>query len=270
MVQDDTNKRGEIKLTGTVAPDHTIQGGYLNNPRTTTNSSGALEPGHRSERAQHHQHAEPCPTTATTAACSKSNLLLEAQLSGRHNELIGGGTGYGPRDQFAVRRRPASAPSTTPRISTAIDAEQRNNRQITGQRDRFLEARRQPRDEGRLRVVPQPADRRRLAVADAVRVRSQFPDRRGRRSGPRRDRTADSGVYAGRVALDVLSGGHRRRANNDSNSLYLTDHWVIGSRLSADLGARYEHVSAESTGDIVSISNNRIVPRARRRLRRQR
>ena len=51
--------------------------------------------------------------------------------------------------------------------------------------------------------------------------------------------------------------------NNDSNSLYLADHWVIGSRLSADLGARYEHVSAESTGDIVSISNNRIVPRPR-------
>ena len=49
--------------------------------------------------------------------------------------------------------------------------------------------------------------------------------------------------------------------NNDSNSLYLTDHWVISSRVSADLGARYEHVNAESTGDLVSISNNRIVPR---------
>ena len=34
-IQDDKNKRGEIKLTGTVAQNHTIQGGYLNNPRTT-------------------------------------------------------------------------------------------------------------------------------------------------------------------------------------------------------------------------------------------
>ena len=54
--------------------------------------------------------------------------------------------------------------------------------------------------------------------------------------------------------------------NNDSNSLYLTDHWVISSRVSADLGARYEHVNAESTGGLVSINNNRIVPRARGRL----
>ena len=50
--------------------------------------------------------------------------------------------------------------------------------------------------------------------------------------------------------------------NNDSNSLYLTDHWVISSRVSADVGARFEHVNAESTGDLVSISNNRVVPRA--------
>src|SRR5262249_7733283 len=36
----DTNKRGEIKVTGTVQPAHTIQGGYLANPRTRTNNSG--------------------------------------------------------------------------------------------------------------------------------------------------------------------------------------------------------------------------------------
>ena len=36
----DTNKRGEIKITGTVAPNHTIQGGYLTDPRTRTNNSG--------------------------------------------------------------------------------------------------------------------------------------------------------------------------------------------------------------------------------------
>ena len=36
----DTNKRGEIKMTGTVAQGHTIQSGYLNSPRTRTNNSG--------------------------------------------------------------------------------------------------------------------------------------------------------------------------------------------------------------------------------------
>ncbi len=49
--------------------------------------------------------------------------------------------------------------------------------------------------------------------------------------------------------------------NVDNNSLYVQDHWAINGRWSADLGARYEHVTASSTGGIVSIDSNRIVPR---------
>ena len=40
--QTTSNKRGEIKLTGAVVPNHVVQGGYLNNSTTTTNGSGAL------------------------------------------------------------------------------------------------------------------------------------------------------------------------------------------------------------------------------------
>src|SRR5262249_45110218 len=36
----DDNKRGEVKITGSPAPGHTIQGGYLADPRTRTNNSG--------------------------------------------------------------------------------------------------------------------------------------------------------------------------------------------------------------------------------------
>ena len=36
------NKRGELKLTGTVAPGHTIQGGYLNNPTNADQQLGAF------------------------------------------------------------------------------------------------------------------------------------------------------------------------------------------------------------------------------------
>jgi hypothetical protein len=49
--------------------------------------------------------------------------------------------------------------------------------------------------------------------------------------------------------------------NVDTNSLYVQDHWAITSRWSADLGARFEHVKAESTGGILGVKNNRIVPR---------
>jgi hypothetical protein len=49
--------------------------------------------------------------------------------------------------------------------------------------------------------------------------------------------------------------------NIDNNSLFVQDHWVVNNRLSADLGARFEHVKALSTGDIESINASRIVPR---------
>ena len=43
VLQDDKNKRGEIKLTGTFATNHTIQGGYLNNAREVSNTSGIFD-----------------------------------------------------------------------------------------------------------------------------------------------------------------------------------------------------------------------------------
>src|SRR5205823_2019103 len=42
VIQNDRNKRGEVKLTATVAQNQTIQGGYLNNARTVTNTSGLI------------------------------------------------------------------------------------------------------------------------------------------------------------------------------------------------------------------------------------
>jgi hypothetical protein len=49
--------------------------------------------------------------------------------------------------------------------------------------------------------------------------------------------------------------------NIDTQSLYVQDRWAINGRWSADLGARFERVKALSTGNIVSVSTNRILPR---------
>src|SRR5687768_5590026 len=54
LLSNDLNQRGEIKLTGTVRPNHTIQGGYLNNYRERTNNSGlqsfVIEPASEVDR----------------------------------------------------------------------------------------------------------------------------------------------------------------------------------------------------------------------------
>ena len=64
----DSNKRGEIKITGTVVNNHTLQGGFLNDPRKRTNNSGLQSVHHRS--AQRGRSGEP-------------ELVLLRQLQGR-------------------------------------------------------------------------------------------------------------------------------------------------------------------------------------------
>ena len=67
----DTNKRGEIKITGTVVNNHTLQGGYLNDPRKRTNNSGLQSLHHRSA-----QRGRP----------GESELVLLRELPGRAGE----------------------------------------------------------------------------------------------------------------------------------------------------------------------------------------
>jgi hypothetical protein len=61
--------------------------------------------------------------------------------------------------------------------------------------------------------------------------------------------------------LDYYPAVRGAALNVDNNSAYVQDHWTIGDRLSADIGARYEHVKAASTGEIISVDTSRVVPR---------
>ena len=49
--------------------------------------------------------------------------------------------------------------------------------------------------------------------------------------------------------------------DTDNHSVFVQDHWTINDKWSADLGARFEKVTAISTGDITSVDAPRIVPR---------
>ena len=65
----------------------------------------------------------------------------------------------------------------------------------------------------------------------------------------------------GESFLDFYPAIKGATLNVNNNSFYVQDHWAMNGRWSADLGARYENVRAISTGDVVSVSTNRIVPR---------
>jgi YidC/Oxa1 family membrane protein insertase len=67
-----------------------------------------------------------------------------------------------------------------------------------------IEKGRHARSEGRRRVLREHRHWRQLAVIDRLRVRDGLPDER-RASGPRRDRLADSGVYAGQQRVGSVA-----------------------------------------------------------------
>ncbi len=253
------NKRGEIKLTGALVPNHVVQGGYLNNSTTTTNGSGALS-----------FLIDPYSLDVVTVPNSSfftnyrgvrgNHLLFQAQYSERRWMTGGGGTSTNLVESpfFAATLGPYvfNAP-----YFDATDQETRNNRQLTGSATSYWNR------------------------AGSHELKTGYEWFRSQRGGGG-SQSSTSYVFGSDFALDEGSRplldatGHlvptfvpgvsgvdfipaTRGAvlNVDTNSFYVQDHWVINSRWSADLGARYEHVKAESTGDIVGVNNHRIVPR---------
>jgi hypothetical protein len=257
--QTTSNKRGEIKVTGAPVPNHVLQGGYLNNSTTTTNGSGALS-----------FLVDPQSLDVVSLPNSSSfmnyrgvrgsHLLLQAQYSQREWMTGGGGTSTNIVDSpfFAATLGPYvfNAP-----YFDASDQEMRNNRQLTGSATSYWDK------------------------AGSHELKTGYEWFRSQRGGGG-SQSPTSYVFSSDFALDAadrplldatgrlvptfvpgVSGVDFIPAtrgavlNVDTNSFYVQDHWVINNRWSADLGMRYEHVKAESTGGIVGVNNHRIVPR---------
>jgi hypothetical protein len=257
--QNNTNKRGEIKLTGAVVPNHIVQGGYMSNSTTTKNGSGALsflvDP--------HSLDVVSVPNWSAFTnyrGARGQHLLVEAQYSERRWMTGGGGTSTDIVDSpfFAATLGPYVF--NAPYFDSA-DQETRNNRQLTGS-------------------VTSSWNK-----AGSHALKSGYEWFRSQRGGGG-SQSSTSYVFDSDFAIDandrpLLDSNGRlvptfvpgvsgvefipatRGAvmNVDTSSVYVQDHWVIGSRWSADLGARYEHVNAESTGGLVGVNNDRIVPR---------
>jgi hypothetical protein len=258
VVQDDKNTRGELKLTGMVAPNHTIQGGFLNNPRTVTNGSGAIglviDPHSLSTISTPNRYFH-----GSYRGIIGTSRLLEAQVSGRRNELIGGGTGLDLVTDSPFVAPGFSAIYNAPYFDGA-DAEQRNNRQIAGSVTEFWNRGGSHETKGGYEWY------RSQRTGGGAQSPTQYvfeTDFLTAGGAPVLDATGRPiPVFAPGVSrLTYFPAVTGAVLNNDSQSLYIADHWVMGSHLSADFGARFEHVNVESTGGIVSIRNNRIVPR---------
>jgi hypothetical protein len=257
LTQADTNKRGEIKLTGALSPDQTIQGGFLGNHRTITNSSGfqsssgfpsfVIDPKSESDRDLPNWYY-----FTNYKGVLKNNLFAEAQYSQRH--IAFGQTG--PSGSNILDSPILNLAHTELYHAPYLDAsdpENRNNRQI---------------------AASVTTD---WTAAGRHETRGGYEWFRSQRTGGNSQSPTDyvfssdyvldannspSPVFVPGVSfIDYFPAIKGAVLDVDSNSLYVQDHWTINGRWSADLGARFEHVTATSTGGIISIDNNRIVPR---------
>jgi hypothetical protein len=259
LISNDLNKRGEIKLTGTVATDHTLQGGYLNNPRTRTNNSGlqafVIDPNSEVDRSN------PNHYYFTNYRGVFGNMLVEAQYSQRKFKFADdGGTSTNILDSPFVALECLCVYNAP--YFDATDPENRNNRQLTGNVTTFWDGRgrhdtkvgyeffRSQRTGGNSQSSTSY-----VFNADFLRGPDERPavDAQGR---------IIPVFVPGESYLEFFPATRGAVMDVDNNSAFVQDHWVISDNLSADLGLRFEQVKVTSTGDITSINTSpRFVPR---------
>ena len=250
LISNDLNKRGEIKLTGTVRPNHTLQGGYLNNYRERTNNSGLqsfiIDPASEVDRTN------PNMYYFTNYRGVRGNTIWEAQYSQRKFKFADdGGTSTDIVDSPFISLTCACLYNAP--YFDATDPENRNNRQIGGNVTSFWSG----------------------AGRHETKIGYEFF--RSQRTGGN-SQSSTSYVFN---ADFVLQGGtpvphfvpgetyvenyiatRGATMNINNQSAYLQDNWTISDRLTANVGLRFEQVKVESTGEIVSVNTSpRIVPR---------
>ena len=256
----DRNRRGEIKITATVVNNHTVQGGYLNDPRKRTNNSGLqsflIDPHSEVDRENPNWYS-----FVNYRGVLGNGGLAEAQYSDRRFQFKGdGGT-----DTNLITGSPFFALScgcvyNAPYFD-ATDPESRDNKQFTTNITSFWDA------------------------GGRHETKYGYEFNRSHRTGGN-SQSPTSYVFnadfltdaAGKPALDstgrpipvfvpeesyleFFPATRGATMNTDNHSLFVQDHWTINDRWTADIGARFEQVNAVSTGDIKSVDAARIVPR---------
>jgi hypothetical protein len=246
----DTNKRGEIKLTGTVVENHTIQGGFLNNPRTRTNNSGLqsfiIDPKSEVDRSN------PNHYYYTNYRGIGGSTIWEGQYSQRKFKFADdGGTSTNINDSPFIALSCLCLYNAP--YFDATDPENRNNRQVTASATTFWNG------------------------AGRHDTKFGYEWFRSQRTGGN-SQSSTSYVFnadfelvnnspipvfvPGETYVENYIATRGATMNINNNSAFIQDKWAINDRLSADLGVRFEQVKVESTGNITSINTNpRFVPR---------
>jgi hypothetical protein len=260
----DRNRRGEVKVTGTVAAGHTVQASALGNPRTQTdqaNLSITIDRFALSDK-ERPNHLLGVRYTGVSSA----RLLLEAQYSHEQFQTDAGG---------GMSTAIADSPFLTPDFQQqynapyfdATDPDERNNRQLTGNASYFAGSHDVKAGYEWFR-------------SNKVGGNSQSSTGYVFFSDYLTEEIADP-VTGGTLVVPALDGEGRVQPlflpgdtfvtryvatrgaalDIDHHSAFVQDRWAIGRRLTANLGLRLEHVSSQATATPTGVSATRALPR---------
>jgi hypothetical protein len=262
----DLNKRGEIKLTGTPAPGHTITGDYTNNSTAQNNrfslNSSSLDPSVLISETQ------PNDLLVTNYnGILKSKYFATLQFSQKRFKFQNAGgtdtavTASPIRTRGLVSGIPSGLQYAAPYFS-ALDPEERNNRQFTGSLSYTLSTKSTGTHDfkGGGEYYRSQRTGGNSQSATGYVFQTDYVQANGQ---PVRDSSS--------VPIPVWTPGVSRVQNwlatigsvinINTTSLYVQDHWVASPRLSLDLGTRFEAVRSNATGGIVTVDTTAIVPR---------
>ena len=258
------NKRFEVKITGTPIANHRVVGTFVNNPTTSTNrASLSADLSVDASTLVNRRDANRLWVLNWNGALT-NKLFGTFQFSEKTQRILdAGGTSTALTDSpFRTRGNfglgvPASLHWHAPMFS-ANDPEERNNRQFAGSLSYFVTHPRFGRHDfkvggerlntwrtgGNSQSATNYIFLTDFRLVNNVPVPVWTPD-------PGGDRTqVQNWIAFPGSTLDIFT-----------TSIYLQDRWQVSDRITADIGARFEDVNTEATGDIIGADTRTWMPR---------
>src|SRR5688572_28562059 len=254
----DTNKRGEVKVTATVAPNQIVEGSYLNNSRDLTRVTFpfSIDPNT--------QERPSFPNTRFVAGWRGvlgARAFAEAQYSQKKFGFRGsGGTATDIVESPFITLTQELAHYNAPYFD-ATDPEDRDNRQITGNASWQLD--RSGRHDFKAGVEWYRATNtggNSQSATGFVFDADLATDAAGNPVYDANGRLIPVFV-PGETLIETWLPTRGARLNINTTSLFVQDRWAAGSRLTVDAGFRYERVRGEATGELIAVDTDTLVPR---------
>jgi hypothetical protein len=259
------NTRYEAKLTGTLTPGQTLQGTFIN---SSTDQYAVSHPNSIDPRALTSPNTTNRLGVATWRGVIANRAFATAQYSQKFWQVTNnGGTSTDIHDSPFLSRGttagvPASAEYSSPYFDST-DPDGRNNRQATASISYLLGTHGVGSHE--LKAGTE------YFVSTRTTGNSQTSTGYIFQTDYKLDASGKPALDASGRLIPVFTTGTSRLAtwmptrgasiDIATTSLFATDRWTAGSRLTFDLGVRYEHVGTDADLQTQAVSANALMPR---------